>query len=180
MVRTVISSSWPKACATCATFSADSVLISRVRSNPNNSPDALRASTTPSERNVRDSSGLSKNWLSSYSTQYEGRAAGEHRQQRNPEIARDAGKHGQILPRTLGLRQFSHWNESVFLNHWLSGSCPQENDSAQTSPHAAQEIPGLRSETWGIQMCDGNLETLSGHGRNGFRDAGQRRSDGCV
>ena len=65
--RTVMSSCWPWAWAASAISSTDRMLISRVRSNPNSSPAALQASTTPSERKVRVSPGARRNFVSEYS-----------------------------------------------------------------------------------------------------------------
>jgi hypothetical protein len=47
-----MSSSWPNCLAASAMAFAGWLLMARVGSNPKSSPDALRASTTPSETNV--------------------------------------------------------------------------------------------------------------------------------
>jgi hypothetical protein len=62
-----MSSSWPNSFAAAAMDSADCVLMLRVRSKPKSSPSALRASATPSERNVSVSPGSSRQRVERYS-----------------------------------------------------------------------------------------------------------------
>ncbi len=62
-----MSSSWPKACAASAISCADCLLIKPVRSKPKSSPVGDWASTTLSEKKVKDSPGASRRLVSVYS-----------------------------------------------------------------------------------------------------------------